>query len=189
MADTYNVNGITYIIDASNNATVTGCDTETASLTSYLKSSLKSTDVSFQLPPGPEYKMTIVTLTIPSTVDISNTTYNVTTIGDNAFYNRTDLTIIIIPDSVIIIGNNSFSGCSSLISVIIGNSVTTIGDNAFTGCSSLVSIVLPYSVITIGDRVFSHCVGLTSIIIPNLETSIGNNTFEGCNRLARFYKI
>jgi hypothetical protein len=188
MADTYNVNGIIYIIDASNNATVTGCDTETISLTSALKST--TADISFQLPPGPEYKITIVTLTIPSTVDISNTTYNVTTIGDNAFDKREDLTIIIIPDSVIIIGNNAFSGCTSLISVvIIGNSVTTIGDNAFTGCSSLASITLPYSVITIGDRVFSHCVGLTSIIIPNLNTTIGINTFDGCTSLARFYKI
>jgi hypothetical protein len=184
MADTYNVNGITYIIDASNNATVTGCVTETTSLTSALQGISADTTERSSVS-----TIQIVTLTIPSTIDISNTTYNVTDISDNAFLNRTDLTIIIIPDSVIIIGNNAFSGCSSLISVIMGNSVTTIGDNAFTGCSSLVSIVLPYSVITMGDRVFSQCLGLTSIIIPNLETSIGNNTFEGCNRLARFYKI
>lgn len=186
MATTYNVNDIIYIIN-ENNATVIGCVTTVTSLTSSLKST--TADISFQIPPGTEYKITIVTLTIPSRVEINNTMYNVREISDNAFIIRKDLTVIIIPDSVTTIGKNAFSGCSSLVSVIIGNSVTTIGTGAFSDCTSLVSIKIPYSVTAILNRTFYGCTGLTSIIIPNLNTTIEPTAFDSCTSLARFYKI
>jgi len=62
---------------------------------------------------------------------------NVTSIGNNAFYTRSALKGIIIPDTVTSFGNNAFSGCTSLSSINIPSSVTTIGDSAFTGCTSL----------------------------------------------------
>jgi len=38
------------------------------------------------------------------------------------------------------IANNAFYGCTNLTSVIIPNSVTSIGSNAFSGCTSLTSV-------------------------------------------------
>ena len=63
----------------------------------------------------------------------------VTRIGENAFHEKTSLTSVTIPNSVISIGIGAFYGCTSLTSVTIGNSVTSIG-YAFSGCTSLTAV-------------------------------------------------
>ena len=184
MSQTYDVDDIFYSIDGSNATVIGSAIAPTIPETSALQCTRANTSS-----PSSVSTIQISILIIPSKVDISGMTYNVTNIGENAFNNRNDLTSIIIPDSVTTIGSNAFSGCSSLISVIIGNSVTNIGNDAFSNCTSFVSLVIPYSVMTIGDSAFSGCSGLTSIIIPNLNTTIVDNAFDGCTSLARFYKI
>ena len=64
---------------------------------------------------------------------------DVTTIGNNAFYNCTSLTSVDIPDSVTTIGNYAFYGCN-ITSVTIPDSVKTIGEQAFEYCRSLTSV-------------------------------------------------
>jgi len=88
-----------------------------------------------------------------------------------------------IPLSVTTIGNYAFSDCSDLINVNIPNSVTTIGSYAFADCRGLTSINIPNSVTTIGDRAFSVCRGLTSFAIPNSVTKIEDGTFYSCHNL------
>jgi hypothetical protein len=75
------------------------------------------------------------------------------------------------------IGNSAFFGKTQITSVIIGNSVTSIGSFAFTVCTSLTSITIPNSVTTINNQVFNGCISLTSIKIPNSVTSIGSIAF------------
>ena len=82
--------------------------------------------------------------------------------------------------SVSSIGKDAFSRCSSLTSITIPNSVTSIGEGAFYFCSGLTSITIPNSVTSIGYSAFSYCYGLTSITIPNSVTSIGKTAFKGC---------
>ena len=72
-----------------------------------------------------------------------------------------------IPDGVTTIGDGAFSECSNLTSVSIPDSVTTIGDWAFWRCSNLTSVSIPYSVTTIGDGAFWRCSNLTSVSIPS----------------------
>ena len=120
---------------------------------------------------------------IPSTVTYNGTTYSVTSIGDNAFYNCRSLTSITIPNSVTSIGSGAFYYCSSLTSIVIPNSVTSIGGVAFGGCSSLTSITIPNGVASIGGSAFEGCSSLTSVTIPNSVTSIGINAFYGCSSL------
>ena len=96
---------------------------------------------------------------------------------------NTEITNLVIPNSVTSIGDSAFDRCSGLTSVTIGNSVTSIGQYAFTGCSGLTSVTIPNSVTSIFDKAFYNCIGLTSVTIGNSVTSIGEYAFGGCNGL------
>ncbi len=101
----------------------------------------------------------------------------VTSIGDSAFYNKTSLTDVTIPDTVTKIGANSFYNCKALTSVSGAENVETVGNDCFKYCSSLTDISLP-SLVTVGDSSFYNA-GMSSIgDTPNLK-SIGNVAFYG----------
>lgn len=96
------------------------------------------------------------------------------------YLNGTEVTDLIIPESITKIGNFAFEGCSGLTSVTIPNTVTSIGDNAFEDCSGLTSIVIPNSVTEIGAVAFEGCTGLTSVTLGNSVTMISISAFSGC---------
>ena len=109
--------------------------------------------------------------------------YPVTSIGKNAFKNRSGLTTITIPGSVTSIGNSAFEGCNRLTTVTIPDSVTSIGNSVFEGCNRLTTVTIPDSVTSIGKNVFKGCNSLTTVTIPNTVTSISENMFENCSNL------
>ena len=139
---------------------------------------------------------------IPGVV-VAGNTFNVTDIGSEVFKDRSDLTLVTIPNSVKSIGNSAFYDCSGLTSVTIPNSVTYIGRSAFEKCDSietltyntnaigsefcgkslLKSLNIGNSVTSIGKDAFSGCVGLTSVSITDSVTNIGDNAFKGCTSL------
>ena len=149
----------------------------------------------------------ITIATIPETVTHNSTTYTVTSIGDRAFYNRSKLTSITLPNSVTSIGSSAFSDCSSLTNITIPNSVTNIGIFAFSGtpwCNNQpdgviyigkvlyeykgtmpanTSINIKDGIVSISPSAFSDCSSLTSVTIPNSVTSIGHGAFFNCSSL------
>ena len=108
---------------------------------------------------------------------------SVTSIGEFAFRESNSLTSITIPNSVTSIGKFAFANCSNLSSVTIPDSMTSIGDDVFTACTSLTSVTIPNSVTSIGSSAFQYCSSLTSVTIPESVTSIGHNAFSGCSGL------
>ena len=106
-----------------------------------------------------------------------------TSIGDDAFYNCSNLQSVTIPSSVTSIGDNAFSYCSCLQSVTIPSSVTAIGSRAFYLCRGLQSVTIPSSVTSIGDYAFYDCRGLQSVTIPSNVISIGSGAFSYCSCL------
>ena len=144
-------------------------------------------------------------ITIPEKVKINGKEYKVTSIGNEAFQNRSELTSVNIPNSVTSIGERAFGNCMRLTSVTIPNSVTNIGEWAFfntgltsvtipnsvttlaksifNGCRNLESVTIPNSVTSIGYKAFYYCLSLKSISIPNSVTSIGELAFWDCREL------
>ena len=122
-------------------------------------------------------------MTIPDVVTNVNDgiSYQVTSIGEYAFYECTGLTSVEIPNSVTSIGDNAFAKCTGLKSVEIPNSVTSIGLCAFDGCKGLKSVEIPNSVTSIGEYAFRGCTGLKSLTIGNLVESIGGFAFYHCS--------
>ena len=83
------------------------------------------------------------TITIPRRLRIFGIYKKITSIGNKAFEDNTNITKVIIPDSVKSIGGYAFSKCSALTSVDIPNSVTSIRERVFDRCSALTSVDIP----------------------------------------------
>jgi len=157
-------------------------------------------------------------------------------IADSAF-RWSGITNVTIPDSVTSIGNYAFEDCTNLASITIGNGVTSIGrwafyntayyndesnwntgvlyisdclidtnddfdsttdyiikdgtriiaNYAFSGCTSLTSVTIPNSVTSIGSSAFDSCRSLRNVTIPNSVTSIGFGAFYDCTNLTNVY--
>ena len=108
-------------------------------------------------------------IVIPSETTIDGKKYTVARIGEEAFDNCSDMTSIVIPNTITSIGYESFFACTGLTSVEIPNSVVDIGENAFNLCSGLVSIKIPNSIKSIGNYAFYQCDRLSAVYITDIE--------------------
>lgn len=101
-------------------------------------------------------------------------------IGAHAFSNRTDITSVIFPDSLIEIGHGGFEGCSSLRNIVFGSGLVRIGPEAFKDCTSLMDVKLPDGVVEIGYGGFEGCISLREIAFGNGIVCIGGGAFKDC---------
>lgn len=102
-------------------------------------------------------------LYIPSYVNIGGADYKVTEISESAFAMNSNLTSVILSESVKKIGALAFSGCDGISEAITKNSLVEIGNNAFLGCTSLKKIFIGSGVSKIGAGAFSGCSSLKFI--------------------------
>jgi hypothetical protein len=126
---------------------------------------------------------------IPSTSPLGD---RVTSIGDEAFYNCTDLTSVIMGGEVQSIGYRAFFGCSGLKSISFSDTVSTIGKEAFCFCGGLTELTIPDTVdgeivSALGPGCFRDCTELTTIILPDSLTTIESEAFAGCAKLRGLY--
>ena len=153
------------------------------------------------------------TITIPATVTFKNNTYNITTIGKNAFRDSTFITSVQfaegsrldsiadyafygckniegtlhLPASVRVVGNGAFQGCSGLTKLRIHEGVQRIGSYAFYKCTALSdTIALPATVRTVDDYAFSEDKLITRLFFAEGSQlqKIGNYAFNQCMALA-----
>lgn len=88
-----------------------------------------------------------------------------------------DISSVEINSGISKIGNNTFYNCTNLKNVVISNTVTKIGEQAFKFCESLTEITIPDSVTKIGDGAFAYCSSITEITIPSSVTEIESSAF------------
>ena len=134
---------------------------------------------------------------------------------NGAFRNCTQLTEVVLPETLTTVGDNTFSGCSVLSSVNLPESITTIKTNAFANCTALVidDLCLPNltgklwngafkntqlkrisnlgsitEIVSLdGTECFGYCSSLTSVVLPVTLTTIGKGAFRSCSNLTDFY--
>lgn len=80
-------------------------------------------------------------ISIPSNVKYNGVTYSVVSIAGNAFIEDSQITKIIVPETVTSIGGGSFAYCSKLETLDLGEKVSDIGADLFTGLSSLKEVI------------------------------------------------
>ena len=107
----------------------------------------------------------------------------ITTIGEIAFYGCTKLETINLPDEITSIGAFAFGNCESLTNMQIPSMVTSIEQYTFSGCVDLANIEMLSAVTSIGNYAFYNCQSLTTIEIPQTVTQIGTAAFAYCERL------
>ena len=108
----------------------------------------------------------------------------VTGVGVYAFCNCSNLTDVVLPDSLSEIANGSFAG-TGLTRVEIPDGVTAICDNAFAECKALNEICFSESVTTIGELAFVGCDSLETVVLPASITEINGYAFMDCANLCR----
>ena len=109
---------------------------------------------------------------------------DITHLMESSFENCTNLSSIILPQSIYYIGSNAFKNCASLSSISLPERITYIGLGAFYNCASLSSITLPEGISRILQNAFYNCASLSSITLPEGITSIEQYAFYNCSSLS-----
>ncbi len=105
-------------------------------------------------------------VTIPSVI----TGLPVTAIGANAFWGRTNVTDVTLPNSITLVAYGGFSYCGNLTNVNLGAGVLEIQTHAFGSCSNLTSIAIPASTISIDLNAFESSTRLSEINVATLNS-------------------
>lgn len=138
-------------------------------------------------------------------------------INKNAFYNCSNISELIIPESVVTIGDASlpnrlkklegslYTGNERILKTLMGfgnndtyyncpieelilHNTTQIASYAFEGLKNLVKVEMPNNVTFIGDEAFANCVNLENINLTSNINHIITSAFDGCNKLS-FNKV
>ena len=102
-----------------------------------------------------------------------------------AFHGRRDIVSIVLPESVTTIGQNAFGQCTNLERVKFPRHLATIENSAFHGCTALKSVSLPPYLEAIGSYAFFACGTLEEVCLPESVTHVGFAAFCLCFRAKR----
>lgn len=100
------------------------------------------------------------------------------------YANRSQIKCVIVEEGVTSTGNYAFYNLSNLVSVSLPNSLTRLGTYTFATCVSLVTVEIPDNVTEIPNYCFLSCNKLESIVISEHITSIGSRAFGFCHKLS-----
>ena len=119
-------------------------------------------------------------------------------VSENAFKNCSNLSKILIPESLKNIGMYAFDNCINIDEVHIksienwcninfensGANPLSYAHKLYLNDALVTSVVIPDSVTSIGKYAFYNCTDLQSVIIPDSVINIGCSAFESCSNLS-----
>lgn len=124
-------------------------------------------------------------LVIPDSIFFQGTMFPVRYISRFAFYKCSNLTSVIIPNTVTEIGGRAFSQCDGLISVTIGTNVNKIESYAFYSYNSSLDTVYYYAnscqglVESGGSTLIWRTTNTATLIVGDNVTQINSKVFQG----------
>ena len=120
------------------------------------------------------------------------TTYGYTTIPEYFFFNNVTngnfkySTNINLNNEITSIGQYAFCNCTNLALTSLPSNLTSIGQYAFCNCTNLALTSLPSNLTSIGQSAFYNCTNLAIKSIPSGVTQIRNyNSFGYCTSLVQ----
>ena len=116
-----------------------------------------------------------VSFTNLESIDLGN---GVRSVPESCFRGCTSLKTVVLHD-VTSIGDNAFYNCNKLSSINLPDTLTSIGYSAFDYCSSLKEVVIPISVSTIGDYAFDDTGRMVFLIEANADQPNWSSTWYG----------
>ena len=111
----------------------------------------------------------------------------VSTIGENAFKDKTFVTSITLSENTVEIQENAFERCNKLQNIHFPHSVKKIGRRAFFRCYALAYISFNDELEIIEEEAFAFCSKLKLIQLGSKIQSISSSAFNGCVQLVRFF--
>ncbi len=141
---------------------------------------------------------TLSYIAIASEYTLFGVTYPVTEIGEEAFDSNTQITSLVVPDSVSRIDSKAFNNCQNLTSVILPESLISVGTNAFLNCTNILKLNFKGSVdkwaqisfssgtsdvasnpLYYANSLFINGIEVKDILLSNAVTKIGMGAFAG----------
>ena len=108
-------------------------------------------------------------------------------LGGACFKGNSNVTSIIMPNSIREIETYCIAECTSLTNITLSNILEIFGDYALRGCTTLEHINLPNSLLEIGQNAFNMCSSLKEMIIPSKVTKVNGYAFAWCVSLTKIY--
>ena len=109
----------------------------------------------------------------------------VTELTSYAFYKRTGLRSIELPDTITKAGTYAVQGCTNLQHAKLSAGMTVIPERMFEMCTSLNNVTIPDGVTTINTYAFYNCEAFTEIFIPKSVTTLSTSPFDGCKKVTK----
>jgi hypothetical protein len=109
-------------------------------------------------------------------VTMSDTT--ITHVWTSTFCGCCDLTMVILPKSLMRIAYSAFYNCYQLSGLVLPDSLTHIDNFAFCGCAALEELKLPNALTFVGHCAFKGCTALERVSMPDVRPFIAKSAFE-----------
>ena len=131
-------------------------------------------------------------------IRFANNYSNPLTLTYHLYIDSTEVTNLVIPDSVESVGDYAFYGCNRLTTISIPSSVKSIGEDAFFSCNNLqksefASIESLCSInfgnefanpLSIARQLYVSDEKVINLVVPETVSSIGDYAFYNCTSLA-----